>query len=74
MGHTQRTSGWRLGSYDEPIGLSSYDEPRWLDSFDESNWIKSNPNWANWVGLKLIHVFNESNLDYDSLNQLNLMN
>ena len=38
LGHTQRTSGWRLGSYDKPRGL---------DSFDESNWIKSNPNWAN---------------------------
>ena len=28
LGHTQRTCGWRLGSYDEPIGLGSYDEPK----------------------------------------------
>ena len=28
LGHTQRTSGWRLGSYDEPIGLGSYDAPK----------------------------------------------
>ena len=47
LGHTQRTSGWRLGSYDEPIGLGSCDEPIGLGSCDEPNWIKSNPNWAN---------------------------
>ena len=28
LGHTQRTCGWRLGSYDEPIGLDPYDESK----------------------------------------------
>ena len=28
LGHTQRTSEWRLGSYDEPIELGSYDAPK----------------------------------------------